>query len=323
MEALISRSIQKICKPRCSCPFAADTAIRKIHVVRTVDDVKKFRLSLGLSKVGFVPTMGALHKGHISLVHRAVNECDSVLASIFVNPSQFSKGEDLDKYPRTFDKDMEMLEAAGVNFVFAPNISEIYRGNALCHVEPSDFSSIHEGKARPDFFRGVATIVCKLFNIMQPSISYFGQKDISQCILVKRMIEDLNMPGEIRVCETLREEDGLAMSSRNVYLTPEERKVANILYKALSLAKKFCDERNGAATTHEEIVARVENILASEPMVSKIEYVSIASFKNMQELDMITPDTGAVISSAIRVGSVRLIDNVLFGSARNNILNQR
>ena len=323
MEALISRSLEKVCKSRsCRCLFAADTATRTIHVIRTVNEVKKFRLSLGLSKVGFVPTMGALHKGHISLVHRAVNECDSVLASIFVNPSQFSQGEDLDKYPRTFDKDMEMLEAAGVNFVFAPNISEIYRGNALCHVEPSDFSSIHEGKARPDFFRGVATIVCKLFNIMQPSISYFGQKDISQCILVKRMIEDLNINGEIRVCETLREEDGLAMSSRNVYLTPAERRVANILYKALSHAKTFCDEHSGVAITHEEIVAIVENVLASEPMVSRIEYVSIASFRNMKELDTITQDTGAVISSAIRVGSVRLIDNVLFGSARKNILNQ-
>ena len=287
-----------------------------------MNEVKKFRLSLGLSKVGFVPTMGALHKGHISLVHKAVNECDIVLASIFVNPSQFSKGEDLDKYPRTFDKDIEMLEAAGVNLVFAPNISEIYRGNVLCHVEPSDFSSIHEGKARPDFFRGVATIVCKLFNIMQPSVSYFGQKDISQCILVKRMIEDLNINGEIRVCETLREEDGLAMSSRNVYLTPAERRVANILYKALSHAKTFCDEHSGVAITHEEIVAIVENVLASEPMVSRIEYVSIASFRNMKELDTITQDTGAVISSAIRVGSVRLIDNVLFGSARKNILNQ-
>ena len=293
---------------------------RKIHVARTIEDVRKFRSSLGLSKLGFVPTMGALHDGHISLVRRAVKETDIVAASIFVNPTQFSAGEDLDKYPRTFDSDMEMLKAAGVSFVFAPLTSEIYTGNVLCHVEPSDFSLIHEGRARPDFFRGVATIVCKLFNIVHPSISYFGQKDISQCILVKKMIEDLNMPGEIRICETLREIDGLAMSSRNTYLSPDERKVANVLHRALNTAKIYCEIHKDEEISKEELLMIVGNILQSEPMVSKVEYVSIASYINMKEIDNITVESGAVISSAIRLGSVRLIDNVLFGSAEKNIL---
>ena len=293
---------------------------RKIHVARTVEEVRKFRSSIGLSKLGFVPTMGALHMGHISLVKAAVVESDIVAASIFVNPTQFSVGEDLDKYPRTFDEDMEMLKAAGVKFVFAPVLSEIYGKNVLCHVEPSDFSFIQEGKARPDFFRGVATIVCKLFNIVQPSISYFGQKDISQCILVKKMVEDLNIPGIIRVCETLREEDGLAMSSRNVYLSPEERRVANVLYRALSSAKARCSSGSDAVLSRVDLIAIVEDILKSEPMVSRVEYVSVASYTNMKELDIITTDTGAVISSAIRLGSVRLIDNVLFGAAEKNIL---
>ena len=293
---------------------------RKIHVARTVEEVRKFRSSIGLNKLGFVPTMGALHMGHISLVKAAVAESDIVAASIFVNPTQFSVGEDLDKYPRTFDKDMEMLKAAGVNFVFAPVLSEMYGRNTLCHVEPSAFSFIQEGKARPDFFRGVATIVCKLFNIMQPSVSYFGQKDISQCILVKKMVEDLNIPGIIRVCETLREEDGLAMSSRNVYLSQEERRVANVLYRALNSAKARCSDGRDAVSLRVDLIAIVEEILKSEPMVSRVEYVSVASYTDMKELDSVTTDTGAVISSAIRLGSVRLIDNVLFGSAERNIL---
>ena len=322
MECFVSQVFYSS-KPRlCLKAFRATSTIRKIHIARTVEDVRKFRSSIGLSKLGFVPTMGALHGGHISLVHRAVKECDIVAASIFVNPTQFSVGEDLDKYPRTFDKDVQMLEAAGVDFVFAPIVSEIYRNNVLCHIEPSDFSLIHEGKARPDFFRGVATIVCKLFNIMQPNLSYFGQKDISQCILIKKMIEDLNMPGEIRVCETLREEDGLAMSSRNTYLTPAERTVANILYRALSSARVYCEARDGETLSKEDLVAIVERVLASEPMVSRVEYVSVASYTNMKELEKITLDTGAVISSAVRVGSVRLIDNVLFGAARKNILDR-
>ena len=264
--------------------------------------------------------MGALHDGHLSLARKAKIECDVVIASIFVNPTQFSVGEDLDKYPRTFEKDLAMLDLTGVDLLFAPNLEEIYGKNVLCHVEPSDFSHISEGKARPDFFRGVATIVCKLFNMVTPTVSYFGQKDISQCILVKRMVEDLNMPVKIDICETLREADGLAMSSRNTYLSPSERSVAKILYKALNSAKsKFASDIH-SNTSREDLSTVVYEILKSEPMVTEVEYVSIASHVNMKELSVVDRGGGAVISSAIRIGSVRLIDNVLLGTAIKDIL---
>lgn len=296
--------------------------MRNIHVVRTIDEFRKIRSTagaLGLEQLGFVPTMGALHDGHVSLMERARRETDIVVASIFVNPTQFSAGEDLDKYPRTFDADMQIMEDAGVDFVFAPNLDEIYKRNTLCHVEPSDFSNISEGKARPDFFRGVATIVSKLFNIVQPSIAYFGQKDISQCILVKRMVEDLNFPVEIKISKTLRLPSGLAMSSRNTYLLPSEREVASILYFALESARAKFDSADGGEIRREDLVKCVLDILQSKPEVTQVEYISVASHLDMKELSVIGSQ-GAVISSAIRLGSVRLIDNVLLGNASNDIL---
>lgn len=292
---------------------------RNIHVARTIEEVRRFRSNQGLSKLGYVPTMGALHQGHISLVLRAKQQCDVVASSIFVNPTQFSAGEDLDKYPRSFDSDLELLKAAGVDFVFAPNLEEIYSRKPLCHVEPADFSHISEGKARPDFFRGVATIVCKLFNIMTPSTSYFGQKDISQCILVKQMVFDLNMPVDIVICETLRHDDGLAMSSRNAYLTPDQRAVASVLYRALSAARTKYNDFPSGSLTRKELNDMVLTILDAEPMVTRTEYISIASHLDMKELESAVPFKGAVISSAIRVGSVRLIDNVLIGCAEKDI----
>ena len=268
--------------------------------------------------MGFVPTMGALHPGHISLVKRAKHENDVVASSIFVNPTQFSAGEDLDKYPRTFDTDLAMLTEVGTDMVFAPLSSEIYPpGNRLCHVEPAAFGLIYEGQARPEFFRGVATIVAKLFNIVQPTNAYFGQKDISQCILISRMVADLNIPVTIRVCETMREADGLAMSSRNTYLTSEERPKASVLYKALMAGKNRC---SSGAVSREEIIQAVNDVLATESAVSRVEYVSVASHETMCELDTISPIPGAVLSSAVRLGSVRLIDNVLVGQAETDIL---
>lgn len=231
---------------------------------------------------------------------------------------QFSQGEDLDKYPRTFEKDVAMMETAEVDYVFAPPNSEIYPSSKrLCHVEPADFSYISEGKARPDFFRGVATIVCKLLNIVQPTTAYFGQKDISQCILIRRMVEDLNIPVEIKIIETIRDFDGLAMSSRNLYLSKVEREVASILYKALSSGKSLCTSRKNVS--RENVINCVQMELAKEPMVSHVEYVSIASPVDMKEIDVVEMTSGAVISSAIRLGSVRLIDNVLVGRAEMEI----
>jgi len=278
---------------------------------------KKFN---NTTTIGFIPTMGALHNGHITLMKRARKENDIVISSIFINPTQFSAGEDLDKYPRTLDNDINMLKDANVDYVFIPNTNDIYNNNILCHIEPSRFSNILEGKARPEFFRGVATIVCKLFNIVQPTIAYFGQKDISQCILVKSLVLDLNIPVQIQVCETVREHDGLAMSSRNTYLTTNERPYANILYKALNIGKDMFDSNDvNKIISSKDIIKAIEESLKSEPLVSKIEYISIASHIDMTELSHVSLSKGAVISSAIRLGSVRLIDNLLIGIANDDI----
>lgn len=301
---------------------------RNVHILRTVKEMQEYRQSLYKSgkSIGFVPTMGALHDGHMSLVQQAARVNDETVVSIFVNPTQFSKGEDLDKYPRQFDADMELLKKVNVNCVFAPNEHEMYQKDALCHVEPTAFSDIYEGKARPDFFRGVATVVCKLFNIVQPTAAYFGQKDISQCILVKKMVSDLNMPVHISVCETLRELDGLAMSSRNVYLTSTERSAAGILYKALDEVKQYCESQllpGGEAISRADVIRLATAVLQSEKLVTRIEYISFASHRNMRELDTYIrgdKNAAAVISTAVRIGNVRLIDNILIGKAHDDIL---
>lgn len=292
---------------------------RAIHILRNIEEMRRFRQSLHGNSIAFIPTMGALHPGHISLMKEGKKENEKVIASIFVNPIQFGAGEDLDKYPRTFERDLELMNGIA-DGVFAPSTSEIYGPRPLCHVEPTQFNSIMEGQKRPEFFRGVATIVCKLFNIVQPTTSYFGQKDISQCILIRRMVDDLNIPCKIRVIETIRELDGLAMSSRNVYLRgSEERNAAAVLYRALQLAKSACD--GSAVSSRESILQIVRGVLASEKLVTSVDYISIASHLDMTELDQITSSEGAVISSAVRLGNVRLIDNVLCGGAKDRILN--
>jgi pantoate--beta-alanine ligase len=300
---------------------------RNIHIARTINDVRSHIGSMKRgTSIGFVPTMGALHDGHISLIKRARAENDIVAASIFVNPKQFTAGEDLDKYPRTFEVDKEKLEAAKADFIFAPLCSEMYPvDGALCHVEPPAFSNIIEGQLRPEFFRGVATVVCKLFNIVQPTVAYFGQKDISQCILVHRMVKDLNMPVKIVVCGTVRDSDGLAMSSRNTYLSADERKVANVLYRALKEGKDLFTAQSKASSSsgtisRDAIVDAVTKVLKSEPRVSKVEYVSVASHYDMKELQTVSMEKGAVLSSAIRLGNVRLIDNLLLGGAEKDIM---
>lgn len=286
--------------------------------------------------IGFVPTMGALHSGHIELVKKARRENKYVFASVFVNPTQFSAGEDFDKYPRMVDTDVRMLEDAGVDCVFVPSVADMYPKQKLCHVEPQAFSQIYEGQARPEFFRGVATVVTKLFGIVRPTVSYFGQKDISQCILIRQMVKDLNLPVDIHVCETVRASDGLALSSRNAYLSEKERIAAPILYQALLAGKQACYSSSGSAVpvNRSEVLSAIKNTLMKEPLVAQVEYISIASHDDMKELDAILPQTtGAVLSAAIRLcdsstkskdGSprplVRLIDNVLVGTSEDNIL---
>ena len=270
--------------------------------------------------VGFVPTMGALHEGHMSLVSEARQRQGYVVASIFVNPTQFGQNEDLEKYPRTFDRDLAMLEKAGADCVFAPTTQDMYPTNPppLCHVEPRAFGDIREGQARPDFFRGVATVVTKLFNIVQPTEAFFGQKDVAQCVLIQRMVRDLNMAVKIRVCETKRDHDGLALSSRNAYLQPDERPKAAVLYRALSRALEACNA--APVVTRENIVAAAMAELAKEPLVSLVEYISVACPESMVELDEVcAAERGAVLSAAVRLGSVRLIDNLLCGKAEKTI----
>lgn len=295
-------------------------------MIRSIEEMRAFQKEHYLNKktTGFVPTMGALHTGHLSLMKQAKQENDLGIASIFVNPTQFSPGEDYDRYPRQVEEDMKLLKSIDMDILFHPsNIEEIYNPNRLCHIEPKAFNEIYEGKIRPEFIRGVATIVCKLLNIILPTQSYFGQKDISQCILIRQMIQDLNMDyTKIKIIETLRAEDGLALSSRNVYLTKEERMKADILYKALMKGKLFCEKNSlRKEIPVEEVKEMIEKELLTEKLVSKIEYISIASHQNMKEVTKVdAKNQGAVISSAIRVGNVRLIDNLLVGKAHDDIL---
>jgi pantoate--beta-alanine ligase len=300
------------------------TSRRNLHVIRTVNEMHEWRRHEyrqgGGRTVGFVPTMGALHEGHMTLMKHSKRENGLTVASIFVNPTQFSQGEDLDKYPRQVEADMNLLKKNGVDVLFLPSSEEMYSPNKLHHVEPAAFSKIFEGQARPEFFRGVSTIVTKLFNIVRPDFSYFGQKDISQCILVRKLVEDLNIPTKIRVVSTVRDSDGLALSSRNAYLTAEERPFADILYRSLSVGKKMIESGNGSEISSKDVEAAIRKQLQSESRVSNIEYVSIASHLDMKELESVSSKNGCVISSAVRLGTVRLIDNLLVGKAYYDIV---
>jgi pantoate--beta-alanine ligase len=296
------------------------SCMRSIHLATSISCMRDYRDRH--TRVSFVPTMGALHDGHLHLVQRAKATGMKVVVSIFVNPTQFSIGEDLDKYPRQLEADLAKLQPLGVDCVFIPSQMDMYPGDSLCHVEPSKFSGISEGIARPDFFRGVATVVCKLFNIVQPSQAFFGQKDISQCILVRRMVQDLNMPVQVQVCPTIRELSGLAMSSRNAYLSASERSAASVLFRALHGAKLHCEKEGPQRTvSREDIIVIAESILLSEPLVTRIEYISVASHEDMAEVLRYDGTAGGVIiSAAVRIGTVRLIDNVLVGECSKHIL---
>lgn len=303
--------------------LAINGAMRGMHIAGSIEMMRAFRAANPV--LNFVPTMGALHDGHLALVKQAKEKGGKVVVSIFVNPTQFSAGEDLDKYPRQLEADLAKLKPLGVDCVFTPTQQDMYPGNALCHVEPAQFSHICEGAARPEFFRGVATVVTKLFNIVQPTYTFFGQKDISQCILIQRMVKDLNMPVHVQVCPTIREPDGLAMSSRNAYLTATERPACSVLYRALMKVKEACDHTASTKfpVQRADLLAIANTVLNAEPLVTRIEYVSVASHFDMTELasyNAHVPGAGAVISAAIRIGNVRLIDNVLVGQAEKDIL---
>ena len=274
-----------------------------MEVVRTIAELRELRRCLtGL--VGFVPTMGYLHEGHLALVKHARAENAIVVVSIFVNPTQFGSSEDLGTYPRDLDRDLRLLEKEKTDIVFVPFEEEMYLSEFSTWVDVEKVTERLEGASRPGHFRGVATVVAKLFNIVQPTKAYFGQKDAQQAIVIKRMVADLNMDIEIVVVPTVRESDGLAMSSRNIYLSPKERQAATVLFKALSLAKQLWQ---GGEKDADKIRQQMTSLIQREPL-AKIDYVSIANVDTLEELKVI--DRLALASLAVRIGQTRLIDNM-------------
>ncbi len=275
-----------------------------MRVIATIEEFRAARAALH-GTVGLVPTMGYLHEGHLSLVRRARAENDNVITTIFVNPTQFSPAEDLARYPRDLPRDLALLEAEKVDLVFAPDVAEMYPPGFGTFVDAGPITAPLEGAARPGHFRGVATVVCKLFNITTPHRAYFGQKDAQQTLVIRRMTLDLNLPVEIVVCPIVREPDGLAMSSRNVYLNPEERRAATVLFRALQAAQdRFrAGERNGDA-----LRAAMRAVIDAEPL-ARADYVSVADLDDLHELEEVT--SRALASLAVRIGTTRLIDNCL------------
>lgn len=256
-------------------------------------------------RVGFVPTMGALHAGHLSLVRAARSRCDMVVVSIFVNPSQFGPNEDFSKYPRSFDSDCAMLEKEKADYIFHPSVEEMYPVGAATWVTVEGLSEKLDGRSRPGHFRGVTTIVSKLFNVVQPDMAFFGQKDAAQVAIIRKMVRDLDFDLEIVVCPTVREADGLAMSSRNAYLNPEQRRQATVLYRALMRLQMLVDRGEKNARV---LIAAGKQVMAEESSV-RLDYLEIV---NPDTLDPVTEiGQGALIAVAAYVGTTRLIDNIV------------
>lgn len=277
-----------------------------MQVVSTLEELQSSRGSLP-SPFGIVPTMGYLHEGHLSLARRARQECASVGVSIFVNPAQFGPQEDLDAYPRDIDRDLGQLEAEGVDLVWMPTVEVMYSPGFQTWVDVEEITQVLEGARRPGHFRGVTTVVSKLFNAMQPDRAYFGQKDAQQAAVIRRMVADLNFPIEIIVCPIVREADGLAMSSRNSYLAPAQRTAATVLHRALTAAAGAYE---GGQRDAEELRSLMIEILSIEPL-ARVQYVSVADPETLHELS--GSNERALLSMAVFVGKTRLIDNMLVG----------
>ena len=274
-----------------------------MEIAGTIAEMKSSR-ARSLGSVGFVPTMGYLHEGHLALVEQARAENSVVVVSIFVNPTQFGPAEDLSAYPRDTERDLALLEKERTDIVFRPSDKEIYPETFSSWVEVGKVTEPLEGSRRPGHFKGVTTVVAKLFNIVEPTRAYFGQKDAQQAIVIKKMVADLNMNLEIIVVPTVRESDGLAMSSRNVYLNPQERQAAAVLYKALTTAQGLWERGEKNA---EHLRQEMASLISKEPL-AKIDYVSIADAETLEELPEI--DRPALASLTVRIGKTRLIDNV-------------
>lgn len=277
-----------------------------MKTVSSLYDLRIARLFLK-GTVGLVPTMGCLHEGHLSLIKRAKEECGHVIVTIFVNPTQFGPNEDLSTYPRDLERDSSLIQPLGVDLVWNPSTEAMYPPGHQTWVEVEALTRPLEGALRPTHFRGVTTVVAKLFNATQPDKAYFGQKDAQQAAVIGQMTRDLNFPIEIVVCPIVREADGLAMSSRNKYLSGEERKAAAVLFRALSAAKEAYEagEREG-----ELIRRKMKEVLAGEPL-AQMQYVSCADYDTLAELDVIKGRT--LLSMAVFLGKTRLIDNIVLG----------
>jgi len=279
-----------------------------LKTIVAISEIRDYLQSERRNKtIGFVPTMGYLHEGHLSLIRKAKSECDIAVVSIFVNPTQFAPNEDFSRYPRDLERDATLAQSVGCDILFVPSDEEMYPSGFLSAVVVEQLSSVLEGKFRPTHFKGVTTVVLKLLNIVQPDVAYFGQKDAQQAIIIKKMVSDLNVPVRIEVVPTVREADGLAMSSRNIYLNAEERKKAVALYQSLKLAQSMIHsgERNCA-----NILSAMQRLIQSQHP-TQIDYIEIVDATTLEpKTELHTNDT-VLIPLAVRFGTTRLIDNII------------
>ena len=284
--------------------------MKVIKEIAAMQDVADYFRCVG-KKIGFVPTMGFLHKGHTSLIDKAKEENDIVIVSIFVNPTQFLPGEDFEKYPRDFLKDYFACEKAGVDYIFHPSAEEMYPPKTKTKISLSEISDTLEGKARPGHFGRVATVVAKLFNIVKPNAAYFGQKDAQQAVVIKQMAEDLNYDLKVNICPTVREDNGLAMSSRNSYLSDSDKTEAAGIYKALAEGKKMVTEKK--VSDANAIIGKIGEVLKSNSKNLTIDYIEITDNNELKKIyDLASYHGEVLISIAAKIGNTRLIDNILF-----------
>jgi pantoate--beta-alanine ligase len=284
-----------------------------MHILSTVEEMRAAcaQARRGGKRLGFVPTMGALHEGHVSLVRAARAQCDAVAVSIFVNPTQFGPKEDFSKYPRSFERDRELLEKEGVDLLFAPSVEEMYPKGAVPFVTVEGLSEKLCGRSRPGHFRGVTTVVAKLFHIIEPNVAFFGQKDAAQVVIVKKMVRDLDLPVEIVVCPIVREADGLALSSRNAYLNPEQRRSATVLHRALMQVQSLAEK---GEQTSSKLIDAAQRVFREEPAV-RVDYVEIVDNETLDPVEDVS--RGALVAVAAFVGATRLIDNVVLPKVKS------
>ncbi|HKV41421.1 MAG TPA: pantoate--beta-alanine ligase [Blastocatellia bacterium] len=293
-------------------PGSPGLALDLVNIVEIINRVPRMMSAArdfhaGAKHVGLVPTMGALHEGHLSLMTRARELCDILIVSIFVNPAQFGPDEDFNRYPRDLARDAELAFGRGVDFIFAPSAEEMFPLGFSSYLTIEGLSTKLEGASRPGHFRGVTTVIAKLFNIVRPNFAFFGRKDAQQVVLIKRMVRDLAMDTEIVVCPTVREEDGLALSSRNAYLSTIERKQATVLRRALERGRTLY---HGGERDAARLVKSMESIIEGEPL-ARIDYVAISDAEQLEPIDPIPTDRPVLISLAVHIGQTRLIDNIV------------